>query len=251
MRFAVGLLTHRVIDFDRVELLEQTVRSIERAFPSATLYAFDNGSSDGTWDVLRETCGRENASRWLMCNRVGDDSAVPGAGRNALVRIMSVGDDIVAFAEEDQIRWGRSVHSVPEIIVLSDDDMVWHEGAEDQLARFFAAAPEDVVLVTGFVEPDFPHATPREAVEYGGVRGVMRDNAPGCAWAFRPSFWREYGPIPEILIGCDSRTCDRVKSDGKRMVALRLADHAGLGRSSLGNSLGKMFPPLDGAKWGV
>lgn len=222
----LGLLTHRVIDFDRADLLAQTMRSAERAFPSASLWVLDNGSSDGTWDVLKEVA----SDRWILLRVPSTEPSPPGLGRNRLVEYMGLKGDLV---------------------VLSDDDMVWQEGAEDRLARFFAAAPEDVALVSGFVEPDFAHATPREAVEYGGVRGVVRDNAPGCAWAFRPSFWAKYGPMPETPIGEDSEVCARVRADGKRMVSLRLAEHAGLGRSSLGNCAGRVAPPFDGERWGI
>lgn len=225
--FALGLLTYNVIDYDRAELLEHTVRSIERAFPTASLYALDNGSSDGTHEVLWSVC---SSIRWVRLRWPPATGSTPARGRNTLMGYLRQAADVT---------------------VLSDDDMLWHEEAEDKLARFFAAAPGDVALVSGFIEPDFAHATPREAVEYGGVRGVARDNAPGCAWAFRRSFWAKYGPMPEVPLGEDTAVCERVRADGKRMVSLRLADHAGLGKSSLGNCAGRVAPPFDGERWGV
>jgi len=226
MNITLGLLTHRAIDFDRVELLEASVRSIERALPTARLYGLDNGSSDGTWDVLKDV----TSHRWALLGAPSTEPSPPGRGRNRLVEYMGLAGDL---------------------LVLSDDDMIWHEGAEDKLTRFFAAAPDDVALVSGFVEPDFAHATPRAAVEYGGVRGVVRDNAPGCCWAFRPAFWREFGPQPETPIGEDTEVCGRVLTAGRRMVTIRLAEHLGLGRSSLGNCAGRVAPAFDAARWGV
>ena len=102
---AVGLLTHRVIDFDRADLLEQTVRSIERAFPSASLYALDNGSSDGTRDVLWETC---KDVRWVRLCRPSSEPSPPGRGRNILMEYMSLAADITVF---DPVRVGSAART--------------------------------------------------------------------------------------------------------------------------------------------
>lgn len=240
-RVAVGVLTYNALDFDRVGLLEQTLRSVERAFPRADRYVLDNGSTDGTGDVLAELTGGEHAvwSWYRMLPRTYamggkiKPRTTPGAGQNRLVEQM----------------W-PVVYCPYDIIVLSDDDMLWHEGAQDKLKRFFVDAPDDVELVSGFLEPEWPWNTVRGVVEAGGVRGLWRDNAPGCAWAFKPPFWRNFGPMDEEL-GQDVKACKRVIAAGLRVVQLDLAEHKGWGHSTIGNEAIKASTPLDREKWGV
>jgi hypothetical protein len=45
----VGVVTYNPMSTLRFELLERTVRSIEKAFPTAELLLLDNGSTDGSW----------------------------------------------------------------------------------------------------------------------------------------------------------------------------------------------------------
>jgi len=225
MRVAFSVLTFNALDFDRVDLLTETLSSGATAFSTADRIVLDNGSSDGTEDVLREA-----AVGYRVVRNHGSVRS-PGAGRNVLLSHL----DLDAY----------------DLVVVSDDDMRWHPDAQAKLVAFFRDAPEDVVLCSAYLEPEWAHNTVRGTVDAGGVRGLVRDNAPACAWAFRPSFWRSFGPLLEDPKGEDTDACKRVLKAGQRMVQFDLADHLGWGNSSLGNASILSGKPIDKAPWGL
>lgn len=234
---AIGVMTHNAIAGMRLELLERTIVSIEKAFPNAQKLLCDNGSTDGT-DVVVET----RWSRWVKLFVVPGDNNTPGYGRNIMLEKM--------LAKQ------------PDVIVFSDDDMEWKDGAEDKLTRFWMApdCPDDLAIVSGYLEPDFPWSTPHGVLEAGGVRVLVRDNAPGAAWSFRcgpnahgvAARFRS-GPWPalESDFGYDHKKCVELAENDLRVAQIDLADHLGWGYSTHGNEADQSAKPLDRAKWGI
>jgi len=237
----------------RFELLEQTVRSIEKAFPTSELFLLDNGSTDGSWDAVEELlgpkgiecaeCGRvQQRGRWHVNNKPGEPEGnyTPGAGYHRLYYHM--------FGHT------QGGQAVAPYWVWSDDDMLWRPGAEEKLRLFWAEAPKSIAIVSGLLEPVWHWNTPRETVEYGGVRALVRDSAPGAAWTFGRTC-----PIPipcrsELHdFGCDYESCKLLRSRGFKVAQMDLADHIGWGYSTHGNDANEHVDgrPLDREKWGV
>jgi hypothetical protein len=250
----VGVVTYNPMSTLRFELLERTVRSIEKAFPTAELLLLDNGSTDGSWDAIVELLGGERTpcigkltcskcGRWHLTDAVGDPAGnfTPGAGCHRLYYHM--------FAHTD----GGQARA--PFWVFSDDDMAWKEGSETKLRRFWEAAREtDIAILGGLLEPVWHWNTPREVVEYGGVRVLVRDSAPGAGWTLgEPRLL----PVPcnEKLhcFGFDYETCKLLRSKGYKVAQMDLAEHIGWGFSTHGNEANEHVDgrPLDRDKWGV
>lgn len=255
----VGVVTHNPMATLRFELLERTVRSIEKAFPTAELFLQDNGSTDGSWDAVVELLGgkREPCIGKLTCSKYGrwhladamsspaPGNFTPGAGRARLFHHM--------FAHET----GNTTKDRAPFWVWSDDDMVWSEGSEAKLLRFWSAArSSDIAIVAGLLEPVWHWNTPREAVEHGGVRVLVRDSAPGAAWTFgNPRFIDlGCGHTPELWrFGYDYESCRILRERGVKVAQIDLAEHVGWGFSTHGNDANEHVDgrPLDRDKWGV
>ena len=247
MKCCVGVTTHNPVSGLRLDLLEQTIESIERAFPTALLCLLDNGSTDGTGDVIdkmrlgvRWHPGSAEQTSYPLGN------LTPGMGRNRLMALM---DDWCAGL------WGVNYYSeVPSFFVWSDDDMLWKHGAEDKLRAFWSAPDEDrggVVLVSGLLEPVWHWNTPRRTVEAGGVRVLVRDSAPGAAWSFKNP--RVVWPLAaeHATFGYDYKLSRVIAGLGLAVGQLDLADHLGWEASTHGNRAIEEAKPLDRDKWGI
>lgn len=222
MKFAVGVLTHDVYANVRVDLLEQTLSSMNRTrLPSALLLS--NGSTDGTDEVARMLKGASYTPP--------DGNTKPGRGNNILVELLL----------------GRGA----DVIVLSDDDMEWSPDAAAKLTTIWTHAPDDLVVVGGLLEPEYSWSTPRETIDCGGVNVLVRDSVPCAAWTFRARDWALFGPFLEDF-GQDVDACRRLREKGYRVGQVDLAKHLGAGRSSWGNDLAHQYArPLDRERWGV
>jgi hypothetical protein len=246
------VVTFNPIATMRFELLERTVRSIEKAFPLSELFLLDNCSTDGSWDAVCELLGEATLAKCLECarpqrgrwhaSRVSGDPEInhtPGAGRQRLWSAM----------------FAHVYHEQAPFWVWSDDDMLWRPGAEQTLRDFWRAAPEDIWCVSGLLEPVWHWNTPRETVEAGGVKVLVRDSAPGAAWTFRnPRAIHLISRDPELLtFGYDHKCCVLHRKEGTRVAQIDLAEHIGWGRSTHGNDAPEhpSTRPLDRKKWGV
>jgi hypothetical protein len=248
----VGIVTHNPMAALRFELLERTVRSIEKAFPTSELFLLDNGSTDGSWEAVGELlgtlgpecieCAAHQRGRWHVRSDSGEPSGnfTPGAGRHRLYYHM-VGHTCGGELQSPFWAW-------------SDDDIVWKEGAEKKLRRFWADPPKDVAIVGGYLEPVWHWNTPRGTVEAGGVRAVVRDSTPGGAWTFGD---HRVIPVPcrtELhRFGYDTITCEILRKHDLKIAQMDLAEHIGWECSSHGNRAMDRpdSRPLDREKWGV
>lgn len=230
MRLFVAVTTHNPIGGLRMELLEQTVESIDRAFPSAVKLLFDNDSDDGSYQALQLLT---QPGGWqLCCYHPYDGNHTPGRGRN-------------------QIMWQIGAEAQNhELVVFSDDDMLWRPGAEMTLRKLWLGAPERLLIACGLLEPIYRWNTPRQTIDCGGVNVLVRDSAPGAAWTFRRGAWGRIGPVKHDF-GYDHDTCKRLVSRGDWVGQLDLAEHIGWGSSTHGNEAVLWSKPLDRDKWGV
>lgn len=233
MNFHVGVLTRNALSTLRWGLLEQTLASLPAAFPGAARCVIDNDSDDGSCEALRhlEMVGG------ALFYRSNDGNTSPGRGRNQLMRTM--------------LPRGSS----DDVVVLSDDDVAWRDGAMRQLEAFWSEAPDDVAILSCLLEPDWPWNTPRELIECGGVKALVRDSAPAAAWTFRMGDWTKIGPLRESLTGDgeDFDACKRLRAAGFRVAQIDLAHHLGDGYSQIGNDKARALAgrPLDREKWGL
>lgn len=217
---AVGILTHNMFDNDRQELFRATLRSLIRP-DGVKLYILDNGSTDGTPTYVRSLGGTV----------ISDPITTCGHGMNATI--------------------GLCAASGADLVVFSNDDIAWKPGALEAVERFWAEAPDDVVIAAGLMEDEFPWNTVRGRLVSGGVTALVRDTAPGGAWTMRARDWPLIGPVPEAPGWDDVPTCDRLRRKGYRVCQIDLAQHLGEGRSTWGNDSARHGKPLDRGAWGI
>ncbi len=220
MKIAVGILTHNVMSTLRQGLLERTLISVKKAFPSADVLLLDNNSTDGSKEHVLELGGVHYY----------EGNGKPGTGRLGMIPMMPNDADVIVF---------------------SDDDMEWKEGAESKLLNLWSQAPTDLAIVSGLLEPVWHWNTPRETLTLAHTNVLVRDSCPGAAWTFRAPDW---GIIKKHMVkdfGYDHKACVALLKDGYRVAQIDLADHIGWGFSTHGNEANKSGRPLDRAKWGV
>lgn len=285
----VGVVTFNPMATLRFELLEQTVRSIEKAFPTGELFLLDNLSDDGSQAAVGEMlgelgvrcseCGTRMRGRWhvpqpqraSLC-KVPPDNRTPGAGRARLLaaqmehfpsRSLDVVWNVLQYYPSGPETYQGEPVVLPSFFAWSDDDMVWRPGAQATLSKFWDAAPtcihhpDRVRILSGLLEPVWHWNTPRRTVEHGGVRVLLRDSAPGAAWTFRGAPIRLLRPgtieVPGDELwrfGYDYQMC-RTMPEG--VAQIDLAEHIGWGFSTHGNEANEApeTKPLDREKWGV
>lgn len=221
MTIAVGVLTHNMLSTGREDLFKRTVRSLLVGGPE-TVMIVDNGSTDGSDEYVVSLGGTAIKDRVSTC----------GHGMNVTI--------------------GACAASGAELVVFSNDDILWQDDALEQVARFWSAAPEDVKIASGLLEDEYPWNTTRAMIEAGGVRGLVRDTAPGGTWTLRARDWAIIGPVSEAPGYDDVPACNRLRSMGYRVCQLDLAEHLGQERSTWGNgSEHWRIGRTDKAAWGM
>ena len=225
----IGVLTHNAVTSLRLDLLEQTLVSIEKGFPQARRRCHNNDSDEGSSEAVFELTQRYG----FQCIVAGGrpSNTTPGAGR---LRQMS---------------WRE--YEEADIVVFSDDDVAWREGAESRLREVWAHAPDDVLIVCGMLEPVFHWNTARETLQCGGERILVRDSCPGAAWSFRRRDWPRIKPHVVADFGYDYKACCALRESGLRVAQIDLSDHLGWEVSTHGNRAIEDARPLDRAKWGI
>lgn len=195
MKITAAILCHNLFLHDRQALFWDCYESLSR---DARVIPVDNGSTDGTSELVAELGGYVSKSRLSTC----------GHGTNLCARV-AIGTDA-------------------DLCVLSDDDMGWRPGWADRLRDWWAAAPDDVVLTGCHLEPMFKWNTIEYVVRYGEVPGLIRASTGAASWSFRTQDWAKIGPVPEKIQGWgDVPTCQRLHEAGYRVAQIDLADHNG------------------------
>ncbi len=219
LELAMGIFTWNLYEQDRLDLFEATIRSIFSS--KVPTFIVDNGSTDETAELVVKMGGIRNYGVTTI-----------GGGMNFTARA-------VLTAE-------------PDIVVLSNDDIVWHEGWERDVARFWSEAPDDVAICSGILEPEWAWNEIVGTHEIGGQQVLERASVPGGAWTFRAATWEEaIRPVPYWSNSAsDVPTCDRLVDQGWRLMAADWATHAGDGRSIWGNPSHR-GETLDREKWGL
>lgn len=220
MKLAVGVLCHDVIRHDRVELLRQTCRTLLAGEPDS-FYLIDNGSTDGTDELVTSMGGTV----------VRDPVSTCGHGMNVVM--------------------GVCARSGADVVVFSNDDIRWHEGWGEKVRSFWAEAPDDILICSASLEPEYPWNTPVAAIVVGGVKALVRHTAPGGTWTFRARDWPLIGPVPEVAGHDDVPTCRRLRASGFRVAQMDAATHEGEDHSTWGNESRRWARPLDRERWGL
>lgn len=206
MKVAAAVLTYRAVTHDRVDLMLDTLDSLDEA---DAVYLVDNGSDDASADLVRELGGHVHAGALHTS----------GHGTNLCARILASTD--------------------ADICVLSDDDMIWRPGWRDQLEAWWSSAPDDIALTGCHIEPLFHWNEVDGVVAHGGIPALVRHSTGAASWSYRASSYETiFGPsgIPQQIQGHgDVPACDRVRERGFRICQIDLAEHVGNDRSTWGN----------------
>lgn len=198
MKICAAVLTWQQFALERHDLFKQTVRSLSGV---DELFLVDNGSTDGTAEYIRGLGGYVNAGETTTC----------GYGMNLAAAICNRTDG--------------------DIVILSNDDIVWHEGFVDLLRDVWGQMPDDVKIVSGLLEGTFPWNRP------AGLEGpvLIRETVPGGAWTYRNSDYETVFPVPTKPGWDDVPTCRRLNGQGFRVGAVDLSANLGVDKSSWGN----------------
>jgi hypothetical protein len=236
----VGVLCHNVLSGLRFDLLGRTVASLFQAFPSAVIELHDNGSTDGTADLLMALKEQyEGKPLKVIVRTHGLDNTTPGAGRNHMMEWICK-----AYPE--------GLEPPPEVVVFSDDDIEWKPDIEGKLLQFWRYAPDEMAILCGYIEPVWHWNTPRRAIEHGAVRAVVRDSCPGGAWTFRFGSWPVIGPVKNDF-GYDYDKCCKLREQGYEVAQADWATHIGTDASTHGNEAVDHVgtKPFDRKQWGL
>jgi hypothetical protein len=240
VKITVGVLVFNPMATLRMQLVERTLKSLRKAFPDASKLACDNVSTDGSQQWFKKVALCKGFVAYLPT--AGDSEGTnrtPGAGRLRIMksRMVEVGIEELGT----------------ELVVLSDDDMDWKPGADKRLREAWAHAPDDVKIISGLLEPVWHWNTPREAIQCGKERTLVRDSCPGAAWTFRAKDWRLIRDHVVADFGYDYKACVALRENGYRVAQMDLAEHIGWGASTHGNEADQHLDtrPLDREKWGI
>ena len=210
MKIAVALLT-----YNRKMLFLQTLNSLYSAGHPYSLCIYDNGSSDGTGQIVEEIGGMVNKG----------ESHTTGYGMNRVIE-MAMSHD-------------------PDLILFTADDFRYCKDWLARLVSFWQAAPADIVMTSCYLEPSWPWNTITELSDAGGERYAIRDSIPGSNWSFMARDLEKIYPIREATGGEDLEICKRLTSNGLKLAALNLVEHVGEKESVWGNESWRYSQPLD------
>lgn len=237
MNITVAVKSHNPMAHMRFDLLEQTLRSIERAFPNAYRLLCINGDTDGSEMAQRELATPLGFE--VLVHDPADGNVTPGAGA------LFIGDEAIEIGCDPY-----DLHQ-EHVLVMSDDDMRWREGAEAKLVELWSNAPVDLMIVSGLLEPEWHWNQPRELVRCGTVPVLVRDSCPAAAWSFRLAHWPILRRFIQRRFGFDHEACKALVASSLRVAQADLAIHTGWGASTHGNDAIDAGKPLDREKWGI
>jgi glycosyltransferase involved in cell wall biosynthesis len=211
MKVAVGVLCHNQLENKRTGLFDDCLASIRKNSPDVLVVA-DNGSTDGTAERLAEL------PEFVGFPRIPGfpPGNTCGYGMNKLA---------VLLADK------------ADIIVLSNDDIVWQPDAFTRLKEVWEAAASELTIVSGLVEPTYqvpgkpPWNDPIAVVD--GV--LLRRSVPGGAWSYRAADTDKIFPVSTFPGVDDVPACHKLIGEGLQVGCVDLAEHAGAEQSTWGN----------------
>jgi glycosyltransferase involved in cell wall biosynthesis len=210
MKIAIALLT-----YNRQQLFLRTLNSIYNAWYPYNLSIFDNGSTDGTAQIVKGIGGEVNTT----------DNHTTGYGMNRVIEM--------------------AMKHNPDVIVFTADDFYYRKLWLKKLVSFLDHAPADIVLTSCYLEPMWHWNQIGSIGEAGGERYAIRASLPGSNWVFRAKDIDKIYPIAEKTGGEDLEICGRLRGNGLRLAALDLVKHTGEEQSAWGNESYKYAKPLD------
>lgn len=217
MKVRAGVLTWNPIDNRRLNLLEQAVASLNT---QCDVTVFDNGSTDGF-----ETGGHIHAATTHFARVKGfPHGNTCGYGMNKIAATLDA-----------------------DILIMSNDDIIWQPDTVKRLEAMWAAAPDDLTIISGLVEPTFalpdtePWNKPYGTADLAGEKLLLRKSVPGGAWTFRSADKPLIFPVSTFPGVDDVPACHRLISQRHGVAAVNLADHAGVGQSTWGNASHERF----------
>ncbi len=209
MKAAIALLT-----YNRQGLFLRTLNSIYNAGHPYSLSIYDNGSHDGTAEIVKGIGGDVNTS----------DNHTTGHGMNAVVM--------------------KAMESEPEIILFTADDFEYRQDWLLKLISFWENTPQDIIMASCYLEPDWDWNKISEVGD-AGEHYAIRDSIPGSNWSFRARDIDKIFPVREATGGEDLEICRRLRGDGYKLAALDLVKHTGEQDSAWGNESWRYAKPLD------
>ena len=210
MSIVAGVLTWNPIANDRLALLDKTVGSLD-----CEVVVFNNGSTDGyTIDQGFDIPRLPGFPHGNTC----------GYGMNKMAATLDA-----------------------DIIIMSNDDIIWHPDAVQRVEAIWGEAPDDLTILSGLVEPTFalpdtePWNKPYGTAELAGETILLRKSVPGGAWTFRAVDKPLIFPVSTFPGVDDVPACHRLIAQKRAVAAADLADHAGVGQSTWGNASHERF----------
>jgi len=215
MKIVAAMMIHNGVENDRMGMALACAESLDSE--ADELLVVDNGSTDGTTDWVRQIGG--------LCYEPTDGVRTCGRGMNIAITAAANRGDVVVF---------------------SNEDMFWRPGWRAVIEEFWTYAPDDVAILCGDQEPNFPWSQPVGVIEAGGVRALQRPTVPGRAWTLLSEKWKSgVGPVPELHGWDDVPTCYRLGDFGYRLAAVDCCDHVGEDTSTWGNNSLSQARPFD------
>lgn len=196
MKIAAAILTYNATSTGRLPLLKACFDSLNASADHVIIV--DNGSTDGSGDWVEWLGGYAHRGRLHTS----------GHGTNLQARVLAGTD--------------------ADILIHSDDDMLWRPGWRRKLERWWGVAPEDVAITGCHLEGRWPWNEITGKARYDGIPGYVRVSTGAASWTYRREMYDKIFPIPQQVQGFgDVPTCDKLGQDGYRICQIDLASHEG------------------------
>ena len=207
IKVAVAILT-----YNRRNFLERTLDSLLYSAGEYDLFVFDNGSTDGSQQLL---------------------ASLNEAGVFSEVKFNETGIHTAGFGMNRAIEMAMTTK--PDLILLSADDYCYNLNWFNSFIEFWTAANNKIKLVGLNIEPLYPWNEIIDKIECGGQRALLRTSIGGSQWSFMDDDLDLIYPLREITGGEDLEVCRRLINNGHKIAALNLSEHIGERDSVWGN----------------